>query len=81
VVLAIEISPLLSMVTPLGTFPVSVKLFATGDPVVLTWKVLAVPLWPLVPLALVIATGAFTVRLKVFLAVRFSPAEAITVNS
>ena len=80
VVLAIEIKPLLSMVTPVGS-PVSEKVLAGGAPVVFTWKVLAVPLWPLVPLALVIATGAFTVRLKVFLATRFSPPVAITVNS
>ena len=80
VVLAIEIKPLLSMVTPVGS-PVSEKVLAGGAPVVFTWKVLAVPLWPLVPLALVIATGAFTVRLKVCLATKFSPPEAITVNS
>ena len=81
VVLAIEISPLLSMVTPVGTEPVSEKLLAGGAPVVFTWKVLAVPLWPLVPLALVMVTAEFTVRVNVRMATRFSPPVAITVNS
>ena len=81
VVLAIEIKPLLSMVTPVGTEPVSEKLLAGGAPVVFTWKVLAVPLWPLVPLALVMLTGEFTVSVNVRMATRFSPPVAITVNS
>ena len=76
-----EIRPVLSMVTPVGTVPVSRKMFAGGAPVVFTWKVLATPLWALVPPALVKLTGEFTVRVKVFLAVRFSPADAIRVNS
>ena len=81
VVLAMDISPLLSMVTPVGTEPVSEKLLAGGAPVVFTWKVLAVPLWPLVPLALVMLTGEFTVSVNVRMATRFSPPVAITVNS
>ena len=81
VVLAIEIKPLLSMVTPVGTEPVSEKLLAGGAPVVFTWKVLAVPLWALVPLALVMLTGEFTVSVNVRMATRFSPPVAITVNS
>ena len=76
-----EIKPLLSMVTPVGTDPVSEKVLAGGAPVVFTWKVLAVPLWPLVPLALVMVTAEFTVRVKVCLATKFSPPVAITVNS
>jgi len=80
VVLAIEIKPVLSMVTPDGA-PVSEKVLAGGAPVVFTWKVLAVPLWALVPLALVMLTAEFTVRVKVRLATRLSPPVAITVNS
>lgn len=80
-VLAIEIKPVLSMVTPVGTEPVSEKVLAGGAPVVFTWKVLAVPLWALVPLALVMATAEFTVRVKVRFATRLSPPVAITVNS
>ena len=70
--------PLSLKVTGFGNDPESLRV-GVGEPVVVTVKVPAVPTVKVVLLALVIASGGFTVRVKVWVAAVPTPLLAVIV--